>query len=126
MRFSQSTHLLMFLPLETLASIMKTGLTILVELTDLVNSAIISNNLTQMVYFPIQIQDCNFHSPAFLVPFLSFDTSICSTMALSQLGNSDHVVVSVLIDILSYSQRDALFYHIMTILMLIGMVFEII
>ena len=116
----------MFLPLETLASIMKTGLTILVELTDLVNSAIISNNLTQMVYFPIQIQDCNFHSPASLVPFLSFDTSICSTMALSQLGNSDHVVVSVSIDILSYSQRDALFYHIMTILMLIGMVFEII
>ena len=40
MRFSRSTHLLMFLSLENLTSI-RSGLPILVELIDLVNSAII-------------------------------------------------------------------------------------
>ena len=40
MRFSRSTHLL-FLSLETLTSIIRTGLPILVELIDLVNSVII-------------------------------------------------------------------------------------
>ena len=41
MTFSRSTHLLMFLSLETLTSIIRTGLPILVELIDLVNSVII-------------------------------------------------------------------------------------
>ena len=41
MRFSQLTHLLMFLSLETLMSVIRTGLPILVELIDLVNSVII-------------------------------------------------------------------------------------
>ena len=41
MRFSRSTHLLIFLSLETLTSIIRTGLPILVELIDLVNSVII-------------------------------------------------------------------------------------
>ena len=41
MRFSRSTHLLMFLYLETLTSIIRIGLPILVELIDLVNSIII-------------------------------------------------------------------------------------
>ena len=41
MRFSRSTHLLMFLSLETLISIIRTGLPILVELIDLVNSVTI-------------------------------------------------------------------------------------
>ena len=41
MRFFRSTHLLMFLSLETLMSIIRTGLPILVELIDLVNSVII-------------------------------------------------------------------------------------
>ena len=44
MRFSRSTHLLhllMFLSLETLMSIIRTGLRILVELIDLVNFVII-------------------------------------------------------------------------------------
>ena len=40
-RFSRSSHLLMFLSLETLTSIIRTGLPILVELIDLVNSVII-------------------------------------------------------------------------------------
>ena len=69
--FSQSTHLLMCLSLETLTSIIRTGLPILVELIDLVNSVItlvnsviISNDLTQMVNFPTCIPDCDSHSPA--------------------------------------------------------------
>ena len=41
MRFSRPTHLLMFFSLETLTSIIRTGLPILVELIDLVNSVII-------------------------------------------------------------------------------------
>ena len=85
----------MFLPLETLMSIIRTGLPILVELIDLVNSVIISNELTQMVNSPTQIPDCDSHSPALLDLFLSSDASICSTMAFPPLGNSDHVIVSV-------------------------------
>ena len=48
--------------LETLMSIIRTGLPILVELIDLVNS----NDLTQMDNFPTRISDCHSHSPALL------------------------------------------------------------
>ena len=65
-----------------------------------------------MVNFPTRIPDCNSHSPAFLALFLSFDASICSTMAFPPLGNSDHVVVSVPINFPSNSQWDALFHRI--------------
>ena len=85
----------MFLSLETLMSIIRTGLPIMVELIDLVNSYnfSISNDLNQMVNFPIRIPDCDSHSPALLGLFIS--SSICSIMASPPLGNSDHVVVSV-------------------------------
>ena len=109
MKFSRSTHLLMFLSLESLTPIIRTGLPILVELIDLVNS-VISNDLTQMVNFPTRIPDCDSHSPALLDFFLSSDASICSTMAFPPLGNSDHVVVSVSIDFRSYWQWDAPFH----------------
>ena len=97
MRFSRSTHLLMFLSLETLTSITRTGLPILVELINLVNcyNFSISNDLTQIVNFPTRIPDCDSHSPALLDLFLSSDANICSAMASPSLGNSDHVVVSV-------------------------------
>ena len=58
----------------------------------------ISNDLIQIVNFPIWIPDCDSHSPALLDLFLSSDASICSTMAFPPLGNSDHVVVSISID----------------------------
>ena len=78
MRFSRSAHLLMFLSLETLTSIIRTGLPILVELIDLVNSYnfSISNDLTQMVNFPTPIADCDSHSPTLLDLFISSDASI--------------------------------------------------
>ena len=102
----------MFLFLGTLTSIIRTGLPILGELIDLVNSAKISSDLTQMVNFPTRIPDCDSHSPALLDLFLSSDASISSAMAFRLLGSSDHVVVSVSIGFSSNSQRDAPFHRI--------------
>ena len=45
----------------------------------------ISNNLTQMVNFPIQMPDCDSHSPAVLDLFISSDAGICSTIAFPSL-----------------------------------------
>ena len=86
----------------------------------------ISNDLTQIVNFPTWILDCDSHSPALLDFFLSSDPSICSTMALPPLGNSNHVVVSVSIDFLINSKQDSPFHCVAFILVLIRMVFVII
>ena len=51
-------------------------------------------------------------SPVLLDLFLPSDTSICSTIAFSPLGNSDHVVVSVSIDFPINSKQDAPFHRI--------------
>ena len=94
---------------------MGTGSQILVELIDLVNSAIVFfflNELTQMVNFPTRIPDCDSHSPALLDLFLSSDASICSTMDFSPLENSDHVVVSVSINFPLNSKQDAPFHRV--------------
>ena len=92
----------MFLSLETLKSIIRTGSPILVELIDLV-ICYISNDLTQMVNFPTFIV---------LLFWISFflDASICSTMAFPPLGNSGHLVVSVSIDFPSNLQWDSPFH----------------
>ena len=105
---SRSIHLLMFLSSETLMFIIRTGVPILVELIDLVDS----NDLTQMVNFPIRIPDCDSHGPAILDSFLTSNASICSTMAFPSLGSPDHVVVSVSIEFRSNSQRNAPFHRI--------------
>ena len=52
----------------------------------------------QIINFPILIPDCDSHSPALLDLLISFDASICPTMAFPPLGNYDHVVVSVSLD----------------------------
>ena len=62
--------------------------------------------VTQMVNFLTRFPDCYYHSPALLNLFISTDTSICSKMTFLPFGNSDHVV-SVSIDFLSNSKRDA-------------------
>ena len=113
MRFFRLTHLL-FLSLETLIFIIKTGLLILVELIYLVNSVInlISNELTQMFNFLTQIPDCDSHSPALLDLYLSSDVSICSTMAFPPLGTSDYAAVSVSIDFPLILQGHVPFQHI--------------
>ena len=97
-------------------SITRTGLPILVELINLVNYVIISNELTLMVNSPTQIPDCDSHSLVLLDLFISSDASICSTMAFPPLGNSDHVVVSVSIDFPTNSQRDDTFHRIAYVL----------
>ena len=77
-------------------STIRTGLPILVELIQLVNSVIICPScmtLTRWLTFLIGFQTDS-HSPTLLDLFLSFDSSNCSTMAFPPLGNSDHVVVS--------------------------------
>ena len=51
-----------------------------------------------MVNFPTRTPGYGSHGPARLDLFLTSDASICSTMAVPPLGNSDHVVVSVSID----------------------------
>ena len=71
-----------------------------------------SNDLSQMVNVPTWIPDCDSHSPARLDLFLSFDPSICSTMAFPPLGNSGHIFVPVFIVFPSYSQRNAPFRRI--------------
>ena len=65
-----------------------------------------------MVNFPTRIPDCDSHRSALLDLFVFSDSSICSTMAFPLLGNSDHVAVSVSIDVPSNSQWDAPFHHI--------------
>ena len=80
---------------------------------DLCYNFSISNDLTQMANFPTRIPECDSHNPALLDFFLSSDASIFSTLTSPPLENSDHVdhvVVSVTIDFLSNSKRDALFY----------------
>ena len=63
MRFSQSTHLLMYWSLETLMFIIRTSKRILME--DLCYNFSISNDPTQ-INFPTQINNCYYHSPALL------------------------------------------------------------
>ena len=114
MRFSRSTHLVMFLSLETLTSIIRTGFPILVELINLVSSVIFFlSQMTllrwltflcksQTVVIKIRVLRTDFsknsHSPALLDLFISSDASTCSKMVFSSLENSDHVLGSVSID----------------------------
>ena len=94
MGFTRSTHLLMSLSLE-ITVLHKHGPTC-ASGTD--SSGEFSNDLTQIVNFPTSIPGCDSHSPANLNIFLSFDTSICSTMAFPPLGNPDHAVGPVSTD----------------------------
>ena len=70
----------------------------------------ISNDLTQMLNFPMQIPNCDSHSPVYLDLFLSSDASICSTMAFPPLGNSDHVFVPVFVNFPSNSKQNIPFH----------------
>ena len=115
MRFSQSTHLQMCLSLETLMSFIGTGKPILVELIDLVNYVIIFWSHMILLWWLTSLlgsQTMTLTGPALLDLFISSNTSICSTMAFSPLGNSDHVVVSVSIDFPTNSKQDATFHRI--------------
>ena len=75
--------------------IIRTGLSILVELIDLVNSVIIFLSETTLITwltFLLRSQTLILTVLLFWIYFSS-DASIFSTMAFPPLGNSDHVVV---------------------------------
>ena len=115
MSFSRLTHLLIFLSLETLTSIIRTCLPILEELIKLVKSVI--NFLSQMTFFRwltflIGSQTVILLFLLFWISFFFFDAIICSTMAFPPLGISGHVTVAVSTYFPSNSQRDAPFHHI--------------
>ena len=64
---------------------------------------------TQVVDFPTCISDCDTHRPALLDLFLTSDPELCSLGAF--LGNSDHVVVSVYVDFVVTSEKDAPYHR---------------
>ena len=110
MRFFRSTCLLMCLSLETSTSIIRTGLSILVELIDMVNCYNFrQTTLLRWLTFLIKSQTV-IVTVLFFWIYFSSDASICFTMALPPLGKSDHVAASVSIDFPSYSRRDAPFH----------------
>ena len=90
----------------------KNWVPILVELTDLVNSIIISNDLTQIVYFPTYIFGCDSYSPALLDLFVFSEASICSAITFPQLENSDHVAATISMDFPSNSKQDDPYHRI--------------
>ena len=94
-------------------SIIRTGLPILVELIDLMNSVIIFLSQTTLLKWLafLLVPRLWFSQSCSLGLFLSSDASICSTMVFPPLGNSDHALVSISIDFPSYSQPDAPFHH---------------
>ena len=57
----------------------------------------ILNDITQVGNFPTRISDCDSQNPALLDLFCCSEAIIFSAMAFSPLGNSDHVVVFVII-----------------------------
>ena len=113
MRFSRSTYLVMFLSLETLTSIIRTGLSILVELIDPVNSVItFLSQMTLLRWLTFLLRSQVVILIVLLFWFYLFlDTSICSAMTFPPFRDSDHVVVSVSIDFPSNSQQDSLFHR---------------
>ena len=92
--------LLIYLPLETLTSIIRTSLPILVELVELVNSVI--TFLSQMTLLRWLTFLLGSHT-ALLDFFRSSDAIIRYTMAFRPLRNCDDAVASVSIDYQSNS-----------------------
>ena len=92
----------------------RTGLPILVELIDLVNSVIIflsQMTLISWLTFLLKSQTVILRVLLFWI-YLFLLTLIFVLQWLSlHLGNSDHVIVSVSINFLSNSQRDAPFHR---------------
>ena len=104
----------MCLSLETLTSIIGTGSPILVELIDLVNSAITflsKMTLLKWLTFLNGYLTVIFTALLFWI-YLFLMTLVFDLEWLSLLGNSDHVVVSISTDFPINSKQDALFHGI--------------
>ena len=72
LRFYQSTFLLIYLSLEILTSIIKTGWSIVVELIDLVNSAIFLNKLSDIMNVPAAIPNWENSNASYLETISNF------------------------------------------------------
>ena len=89
--------------------IIRTGLPILEELIDLVNSVIsFLSRMTLLKWLTFLLGSQT--AIVLLFSILTSYASICSTMAFPPLENSNHVVVSVSVDLPSNCQRDAPFH----------------
>ena len=98
----------MFLSSETLTSIIRTSLPIIVELMDLVSLVIIfpfQVTLLRWLTFLLESQ-----TVIHIVLLFWIYVFLLARLFILQLGNSDHVVISVSIDFPSNSQEDALFH----------------
>ena len=86
--------------------IIRTGLPILVELIDLVNSVIIFLSQMTLLRWLTFLLESQTVILIVLLSWISFFllTIICSTMAFPPMGNSNHVVVSASIDFPTNSQ----------------------
>ena len=109
MRFSLSTHLLIFSIIKL--SIIRTGWPILVELIHLANSVIIFLSQTTLLrWLTFLLLTSTLDSPALLDLLISSDVGICSTIVLPLLRNSDHVLVSISSDFPPNSKQGATFH----------------
>ena len=109
MRFSRSTHLLMCLFLETLMSIIRTDLPILVKLIDLVNSVIIflsQTTLLRWLTFLLRSQTVILTVLHFWIYFFL----LMLVFVLQRLSLHWDVLIMLLPQFPSYSQIDALFH----------------
>ena len=111
MKFSRSTLLLMYLSLETVTSIIRTGSLFLAELIDLVNSIIIFlSQMTLHRWSTFVLGSMTVILKVLLLWICLFLLMLVFvlTTAFPPFGNSDHVVVSVSIDFPINSKRNAL------------------
>ena len=67
---------------------------------------------SQMINFSTWIPGSDSHSSALLDFILSFDNSVCTTMAFPPLRNSDHVVLSVSIYFPINTKQDPPFHRV--------------
>ena len=128
MKFSQSTHPLMYLRLNVHQEDWLTYSWGNDRTGEVCYNFSISDDLTPIINLLTWTSDSDSHSPALLDFFLFANPSICSTVAFPPLGNSDHVVVSVSVDFPSNLEKETPLFivQLMTILVQIGMVFAII
>ena len=129
MKFSRSTHPLMFLSLVTLTSITRTGLPILLELINLVNSVI--TFLSQMILLKWLTFLSRSQTVILIVLlFLDFFFLLMLEFVLQWLSLHLEILIILLSQFpLTFHQIDNRmppFHRIMTILVLIAMVFVII
>ena len=110
MRFSESTHLLVYV-FGDFNVHHKDWLTLIGGTEGMLSSVIIYLNLNDLRWLNfLRVTLIVILTALLLDLFISSDYSICSTIAFPSLGNSDHVVVSVSIGFPSNSKKGTPFH----------------